>query len=609
MSNLWRYLRRVLPYLRPYWKLAAVSTLLTILLAGAGLLSPWPMKILVDSVLGDQPLMPLLARPLGELAQTPYALLGFVVLAGLGIELLVNLLSVLNSYVHSKLEVGMTLDFRGDLFQHSQRLSLAFHNQQRAGMMIYIVNFVAGAPITLVTSLLPLAQNILTLVGMLWISLQIDWQLALVSLTVVPFLYYSVGYYATHIRERLTQVKTMEGETLSILHEAMAMLRVIMAFGREDYEFRRFRTQGESANDARVKLTVRQTAFSLAVNTTTAVGTALVLGTGGYHALQGRLTVGELLIVLAYISSIYGPLQSVSSTIGSLQDQFVNLQMAFNLLDTQPDVKDRPGAVPIERARGRITFEQVCFNYPERRHTLEDISFEADVGQAVAIVGPTGAGKTTLVSLIPRFYDISGGRILLDGTDICKYTLKSLRHQVSIVLQEPLLFSGTIADNIQYGRLEATMSEVVEAAKAANIHDFIESLPEKYETRLGERGAQLSAGERQRISIARAFLKNAPMLILDEPTSSIDSRTELVILDALERLMAGRTTFMVAHRLSTIRNADLILVINQGRLVEQGTGDELLQAGGYYRTMHDLQSGQGGRATAPAVHALTDFKG
>jgi ABC-type multidrug transport system fused ATPase/permease subunit len=383
----------------------------------------------------------------------------------------------------------------------------------------------------------------------------------------------------------------MEGETLSIIHEAVSMLRVIVAFGRESYEYERFREQGKRAIGARIRVTVRQALFSLAVNTTTAIGTAVVLGYGTYLALGKQLTVGELLIVVAYIGSVYKPLEAISGTMGAVQDHIVNLQIAFDLLDREPDIRDRPGAIAIGRAAGHVRFEGVTFDYPGRAGTLDSITLEASAGQAIAIVGPTGAGKSTLVSLLPRFYDPAAGRIVLDGVDITTMTLKSLRQQISIVLQEPLLFSSTVADNIRYGRLDATMDEVIEAARHANAHDFIMKLPHQYDTPLGERGAQLSGGERQRIAVARAFLKDAPILILDEPTSSIDSRTEAVILDALERLMVGRTTFLVAHRLSTIRNVNRIVVVNQGRIVESGTQQELLAMDGLFRQLHDVQTG------------------
>jgi ABC-type multidrug transport system fused ATPase/permease subunit len=470
-------------------------------------------------------------------------------------------------------------------------------------MVIYIINSIAGAPSGLVMASLPLAQNVLTLAGMFWISFRLNSSLAVLSLLVVPFLYYSVGYYSTHIRGRLMTVKGLEGETLSIVHEAVSMLRVIVAFGREGHEHARFREQGRRAIGARINVTVRQALFSLAVNTTTAIGTTLVLGYGTYLALQGRLTVGELLIVIAYIGSVYKPLEVISGTMGALQDLVVNLQIAFGLLETEPDIRDMPGAIALPRAQGHVRFERVSFDYPGRDGTLRDISLEAAPGQAIAIVGPTGAGKSTLVSLLPRFYDAVNGRITIDGHDIKTLTLRSLRQQISIVLQEALLFSSTVADNIRYGRLDATMDEIIDAARQANAHDFIMRLPQQYETPLGERGAQLSGGERQRISMARAFLKNAPILILDEPTASIDSRTETVILDALERLMTGRTTFLVAHRLSTIRHVTRIVVLNQGRIVESGTHQELLAKDGLYRQLHDIQTGRRDRRSPASVDA------
>ncbi|HET6880675.1 MAG TPA: ABC transporter ATP-binding protein, partial [Pirellulales bacterium] len=464
-----------------------------------------------------------------------------------------------------------------------------FHDRRRSGMLIYAINSQADAVPGLVMAVPPIAQSVITLVGMFWILLTLDPWLAIVSLTVVPFLSYSVRYYAKHIQDRLMHVRNMECESLSIVHEAISMLRVIVAFGREDHEYRRFREQGERAIDGRVKLTVRQTLFSLAVNMTTAAGTALVLWIGASHVLAGNLQLGQLLVVMAYIASVYKPLEAITHTAGTFQEKLVNLRLAFHLLGTEPEIADASGAITLGRARGDVTFENVHFSYQGRVDTLSDISFDARAGQIIAIVGPTGAGKTTLISLLPRFYAQGRGHILLDGLDTRQLTLRSLREQISLVLQEPLLFSGTIADNIRYGRLEATMDEVVEAARNANAHDFILRLPHQYETELGERGAKLSGGERQRVCIARAFLKDAPILILDEPTSAIDSKTESVILDALDRLMVGRTTFLIAHRLSTVRKADQILVMDGGRLIERGTHEELLRRGGLYKQLHDLQ--------------------
>lgn len=370
------------------------------------------------------------------------------------------------------------------------------------------------------------------------------------------------------------------------------MLRIVVGFGREQYEWRRFREQGKRALEARVDVTVRQTLFDLAVNLITALGMALVVGIGASHIMRGTLTVGELLVVIAYLSTVYQSLGLISTTIGSLQDQLVNLQRAFELLDTRPDVQDSAGAAPLTGVKGDLAFEGLSFGYGKGNETLRSISFRVLPGEFVAIVGPTGAGKTTLISMIPRFYDPQQGRVTIAGEDIRSFTLDSLRGHIGIVGQEPLLFVGTIADNIRYGKLDASEQEIIDAAKAANAHDFIDRLPEKYATLIGERGAGLSGGERQRIAVARSFLKNAPILLLDEPTAFVDVKTESLVLDALQKLRHGMTTIMISHRIATIRDADRILVLDDGHIAEQGRHAELLAAGGLYSELNRIQSKQ-----------------
>jgi ATP-binding cassette, subfamily B, bacterial len=587
--RLWGYIPKLFPYLRPFRGLAIASILLSALAVVIGVADPWPLAFMVDSVLGNHPP----PKVVTDLVGTPdrMTMLVGAALAGLVLVVIRNAMSVVHEYVNTKLHQRLVLDLRSDLFEHVQRLSVSYHDSKPTGMLMSQVNLLPDQAGDLLIGLPPLAQSLVTLVAMFVITFKLDPLLALLALTVVPVIYYSVGVYSARIVPRLQKVRGLEWQTMSIVFEAMAMLRVIAAFARERHEFGRFRKQGLTAANARVQLTVRQTLFSLVVNTWTGVGTALVLGVGAYHVIIGQLSIGELLVYLAYIAAVYGPLETISSTVAGMQQQLVNIQGVFMLLETQPDIVDSPEAEHMNRAWGAVAFDHVNFTYSGRATTLQDITFAVKPAQRVAIVGPTGAGKTTLVSLIKRFHDVKSGAVYVDGVDVRTFKIKSLRDQISVVLQNPELFSGPIVDNIRYGKLDATVSEVEEAARAANAHEFISRLPKAYETEVGEGGAQLSVGERQRICVARAFLKDAPILILDEPTSSIDSRTESVILDALDRLSVGRTTFVIAHRLSTIRHVDLILVLDQGRLVERGTHEELIAANGLYRQLYDVQMG------------------
>ncbi|MGH9137098.1 MAG: ABC transporter ATP-binding protein, partial [Acidimicrobiales bacterium] len=583
----WRLLPRCFPYIRPYRVKASGSVLLTILLTVVTLAEPWPLALVIDSVLGDKGAPGWITDIVGEGSGS---LILAAVVGSLILTVLAGGLTVVNEYLTTSIDQRMVLDFRSDLFQHVQRLSLAYHDDARTGTMMYRINNQAGSLGSIVVSLPDLAQSALTVAGMAFIAYRIDPYLALLALAVVPIIFYSTTFYANRIEPRLLRVRGMEAMNLAIVHEALAMLRVVLAFGRENYEFKRFRRQAEATVDARVKLTVRQTLFRLAVSFATAAGTAAVLGVGAHRVLNGHLTAGELLVLLAYVAAVYTPLETLSNTLATFQQYFIGLEHALELMDTPRDVTEKPDARGMGRAKGRVTFEGIGFGYSSRPDVLGDVSFEVEAGHAIAIVGPTGAGKSTLVSLIPRFYDPHEGRALIDGIDVGDLKLAALRRQFSIVLQEPLLFSGTVGENIRYGRPGASHEEMVEAAKAANAHDFIVKLPDGYKTRVGERGSKLSGGERQRIAVARAFLRDAPILILDEPTSSIDSKTEAVILDALDRLMVGRTTILIAHRLSTVRHVDEILVLDHGRLVQRGTHDALVSERGLYRQLWEAQT-------------------
>lgn len=583
------YLWRSLAYLRPYWRSVAVMMTLVVVESVLSLLTPWPFKFLIDySLSGDPPPDWLVGWIGGD--NFRWRLLYACAATEVAIIFLYQIIGVAESYVNTRLEQNIDRDFRSRLFAHAMDLSLAYHDHRRSGMLIYVITTQGGAVADLLMSLPSVIQSTIMLVGMLIVLCRMHWSLAAVSLVVVPALFFASKWYATRMRNRIRETKELEGEALSVIHESMSMMRVIVAFCRQKLEHRRYIDATQRAMDARVGVTLRQTLFSLAVHMSTGVGRAAAWTVGGLLALAGKLTVGDLTIVLSYIDKVYDPLETIAYTYSGWQDQFASLRASFGLLDTVPDIAEPLSPVKVDPCRGRVEFRNVDFAYEGRTDTLKEVSFVAEPGQVTAIVGPTGAGKTTLISLIPRFYDAVRGGVLVDGVDVKDLGLDDLRRHISVVLQEPLLFSMSIRDNLRYGRLDATDEEIVEAARAANAHDFISRLPDGYATVLGERGSRLSGGERQRICVARAFLKNSPILILDEPTSSIDSKTEAVILDSLDRLMEGRTTFMIAHRLSTIRRADWILVMDQGRVVEQGKHDDLLAAAGLYRQLHDLQT-------------------
>jgi ATP-binding cassette subfamily B protein len=587
--DLWRALPRARPYLVPYRRTLIWVTVLTVFVAVLGLAEPWPLAVVLNQVLHSENPSGIIKAVYGVKPNVWAVLISMIVIR-FAIVVIGNGFTVLNHYLGSKTEQNMVLDLRSDLFNHAQRLSLTFHDQRQTGALMSQINVQAAAMGNIVMVVPPIAEAAVTLLGMLVIATLVDWQLALLSLIVIPFLYWSFGVYGRRIVPRIQRVQELEWRSLSIVHEAMAMLRVIVSFGREDYEHGRFREQGQTAVDERVRLTVSQSLYTLGVQTATAAGGSLILGVGAWHVIDGRISVGELIVLLTYITSVYQPLEQISGTVGMIHEQLVQFNASLALLDTEPEVTERADAVTLGRTRGRITAEAVCFSYSGRKRTLDGVSFEVEPGERVAIVGHTGAGKSTLMSLLIRFYDPKSGRLAIDGVDLRDIKISSLRDQISVVLQEPLLFSGTIEDNIGYGSLDASTDRIRAAARAANADEFITGLPNGYGTIVGERGAQLSGGERQRICVARAFLKDAPVLILDEPTSSIDSKTENVILDALDELMEGRTSFMIAHRLSTVRHAEQILVMSAGEIVERGAHEDLLRQGGVYRQLHDAQT-------------------
>jgi len=559
---------RLLRLARPYWPHIGILFLLGLLSAPLALLTPLPLKIAVDSAIGSRPLPGFLDALPDATTRSKGTVLILAVGFAMAVALLTGLLelvrSVLSAYTGEKLILGL----RTRLFRHAQRLSLLYHDSRGATDSAYRIQYDAQSMQWIMTDSLPsLATAVVTLVGMVYVTFLIDWQLALVAMMVSPFLFVSAWAYGRRLRPRWIEVKRLDSSALSVVQEVLGSLRVVQAFGQETREGERFvRRSGESVQN-RIRVAFTEGGFALLIGLITAAGTAAVLFIGVRHVRTGTLTLGDLLLVMGYLASLYAPLNQLSESKATLQDWLASAERAFTLLDEVPDVIERPQARALARASGAVAFNDVSFAYRKNHPVLRNVSFEVDPGTRVGISGRTGAGKTTLMSLLTRFYDPTAGQVLLDGVDLRDYRIADLRNQFAIVLQEPVLFSTTIAENIAYARPGANEEEIIMAANAANAHEFIVGLPHGYESRVGERGMSLSGGERQRIALARAFLKDAPVLILDEPTSSVDMETEAAIMETMERLMRGRTTFMIAHRLGTLEGCDARLEIEDGRVV------------------------------------------
>ena len=561
--------RRLLLQTRTYWVHMTGLFLLSVLATPLILLTPLPLKIAVDSVIGGHPLPQAVQFVLSRRAPlSPITLLIFAAGLMVLIAFLRNLhglgLSLLRMYTGER----MVLDFRALLFRHVQRLSLAYHDAQGTTDSTYRIQYDAAAIQHIaIDGVIPLVTEMITLAAMIVIIAKLDRPLALVALAITPALFLLARSSNRQLRGQWRKLKQLESSTFSVVQEVLTDVRVVKAFGQEDREQARFVRSASEGIQARLRVMLAAGGVSVLVGLTLTAGTAMVLFVGVQHVLEGAITLGALLMVMAYLAQLYAPLETISKKVADLQSSLASIERSLALLDQVPDVSEHPHAKPLVRATGAVNVRNVSFAYPNHQPVLYDISFDAAAGARVGIMGTTGAGKTTLINLLVRFYDPLVGSILLDRVELRDYKLADLRNQFAIVLQEPVLFSTSIAENIAYARPQASLGEIAAAAKAANAHEFISALPSGYGTLVGARGMRLSGGERQRISLARAFLKNAPILILDEPTSSVDTKTEAAILQAMERLMHGRTTFMIAHRLSTLENCDLLLVLEGGRLL------------------------------------------
>jgi ATP-binding cassette subfamily B protein len=561
--------RRLSMQARPYWPHILGLLLIDLLCTPLALLKPVALKIAVDSVVGSKPLPGFLATVVpNSIAHSAPKLL---ILAGalqIIIVLLIQLRELANHMLSTYIGEALTLGFRAQLFGHLQRLSISFHDSRGISDSIYRIQHDAPSIQSItVHGVMPFISSGVMLLSMLYVTARLNLQLALVALTIAPFLAILIGTYDRQTGGKYGRVNKIESVAMRVVQETLGAIRVVKAFGREERENERFIRYSNTGLRAHMGVAYAEGRFGLMVNLTTAAGTALVLYIGIRSVLAGSLTLGGLLMIMAYLAEFYDPLEAISNQIATLEGSMASARRAIELLDEAPEVVEPLNALSLRTARGGVEFRSVSFEYEESHPVLQDLSIIVPAGTRVGIAGRTGAGKTTLVSLLNRFYDPTAGQILLDGVDLRHYKLTDLRRQFALVLQDPVLFSTTIAENIAYGRPGASQDEIVEAAKAANAHDFILRLSRGYQTRVGERGMRLSGGERQRISLARAFLKNAPILILDEPTSSVDIRTEAAIMDAMDRLMRGRTTFFISHRLNTLKNCSVVLSLENGCLM------------------------------------------
>jgi subfamily B ATP-binding cassette protein MsbA len=577
--------------LRPHSKQLFLAVLAVIGEGLTDLLQPWPLKIILDNVLRDRPVHGWLNDlVLSTFGTDKLALVKFAAISSLVIAVIGALCSYAEKYLTTSVGQWVMHDLRRMLYSHIQRQSLAYHDQKQTGDLISRVTSDIDAIQSFITSgMLGSLVNLLTLVGMMGVMFYLNWRFTLIALSIAPVLFLVVFSYTRRIKKASRAVRKKEGEILSVIQEVFSSIRVVKAFGREDYEQRRL--ENESLESVEMALHARSLKAKLSplVEIIVAFGTFLVLWFGARMVMEGTLSAGSLVLFILYLSKMYKPMQELSKMTDSYSKAVVGYERIREVLETDRDVRDLPRARKAPKLQGKIAFENVSFHYQPDAPILDDVSFTIEPGTVAAIVGPTGAGKSTIIGLIPRFYDPVSGAVKIDNVDVRKFKQKSLRQQISFVLQDTVLFHAPLWTNIAYGKPEATRAEILKAAELANAHEFIGKMPDGYDTMVGERGVTLSGGQRQRIAIARAIIRNTPILILDEPSSGLDAASEKLVFEALDRLMEGKTSIVIAHRLSTIRKADVIFVIRDGKVVEEGDHETLLRADGLYAELHELQ--------------------
>jgi ATP-binding cassette subfamily B protein len=585
---------RLLGYARRQRGFLILAFLLALLTSGLTALQPWPMKLLFDHVLDNLPR----SSWLNHIVPNSTQLLPFIVLGGLLLFVFYSAVDAALAWIWTSNGRRMVYDLATDLFSRLQRRSLLFHKRTPVGDTMGRVTVDSWCVYQLVDTLIfAPGSALLTMAAMIVLMAHLDLSMTCVSVAVAPFMVGATFLVGKPLRLAARLKREIETRIQSHIQQTLTGIPVVQAFGQEDRERQRFESFAEAVIRTQQRTALLGSVNSLSTGLITTLGSGVVLWMGARHVLAGQLSIGGILVFLVYLGSLQAQMKVVAGLYTTLQGLSANVHRVLEVLDTAPEIIDSPQAVPVQEIRGHVRFEAVTFGYEPNQPVLKAITFEAQPGQVIAIVGATGAGKSSLVNLIPRFADPWLGRILIDGQDVRQLRLEDLRANVSIVFQEIFLLPLTVAENIAFGRPAATREEIQQAAVDARADDFITALPEGYDTVLGEHGGTISGGERQRISIARAFLKNAPILILDEPTSSLDAITEGKILDALDRLMRNRTTFVIAHRLSTVRRADRILVMENGSIIESGTHEELLLSSGTYSRLHSLQFGSRSEAT------------
>jgi ATP-binding cassette, subfamily B, bacterial len=581
---------RITDLLYPHWLALTFAFVAVVGESITDLLEPWPLKIVFDYVFGSKKMPDWLTSAVSFIGTDKFSVLDFAVLAVIVIAIFGALSSYVEKYLTTSVGQWVMHDLRRVLYGHIQRLSLSYHDHKRTGDLISRVTSDIDAVQSLISSvMLGMLVNVLTLVGMVLVMFYLNWEFTLIALLVVPGLFLVVYHYTHRIKQASRAMRAKEGEVVNILEEVLSSIRVVKAFAREDYEQKRFERESRASVETALQARNVKAKLPPLVEIIVAAGTCLVLWYGARLVLSGALTSGELLVFLLYLGKMYKPMRELSKMTDTISKADVGWERIREVLENEMQVRDSRGAKRAPRFKGRIEFNHVNFAYDASAPVLRDISLKIEPGQLAALVGPTGAGKTTIVSLLPRFYDRSSGEIKIDGTDIRRFKIKSVREQISFVLQETLLFRAPVWQNIAYGKPEATREEIIRAAKLANADEFIERMPEGYNTMIGERGMTLSGGQRQRLTIARAIIRNAPILILDEPSAGLDAEAEKLVFDALANLMQGKTSIVIAHRLATVRRADVIFVIDEGTVVEQGTHEELLERGGLYSRLYELQ--------------------